>query len=201
MNQRTAQTRDRLLKAAVEVFSSAGIAGATTREIARVAGVNEVTLFRHFQSKEQLLSAVAEHITTAQTEVFADPSEWTEDLTAALGRYARFHDEILEEYSALVRMFIGEADRHPKEALQVLPEYFMPLRVKLIDYLQGCVTQGRVRADIDLLLAVDQFTGMLFAGMLRRYVIPVDRGYGRDRYVASCVDLFVQHIQTRPDRT
>ncbi len=201
MNQRTAQTRDRLLKAAVEVFSSAGIAGATTREIARVAGVNEVTLFRHFQSKEQLLSAVAEHITTAQIEVFADPSEWTEDLTAALGRYARFHDEILEEYSALVRMFIGEADRHPKEALQVLPEYFMPLRVKLIDYLQGCVAQGRVRADIDLLLAVDQFTGMLFAGMLRRHVIPVDRGYGRDRYVESCVDLFVQHIQVRPDRT
>jgi AcrR family transcriptional regulator len=201
LNQRTAQTRDRLLKAAVEVFSSAGIAGATTREIARVAAVNEVTLFRHFQSKEQLLSAVAEHITTAQTKVFADPSEWTEDLTAALGRYARFHDEILEEYSALVRMFIGEADRHPKEALQVLPEYFMPLRVKLIDYLQGCVTQGRVRADINLLLAVDQFTGMLFAGMLRRYVIPVDRGYGRDRYVESCVDLFVQHIQTRPDRS
>lgn len=201
MNQRTAQTRDRLLKAAVEVFSSAGIAGATTREIARVAGVNEVTLFRHFQSKEQLLSAVAEHITTAQTEVFADPSEWTDDLTAALGRYARFHDEILEEYSALVRMFIGEADRHPKEALQVLPEYFMPLRGKLIDYLQGCITQGRVRADIDLLLAVDQFTGMLFAGMLRRHVIPVDRGYGRDRYVESCVDLFVQHIQVRPDRT
>ena len=201
MNQRTAQTRDRLLKAAVEVFSSAGIAGATTREIARVAGINEVTLFRHFQSKEQLLSAVAEHITTAQATVFADQSEWTEDLTTALGRYARFHDEILEEYSALVRMFIGEADRHPKEALQVLPQYFMPLRVKLIDYLQSCITQGRVRADIDLLLAVDQFTGMLFAGMLRRCVIPIDRGYGRDRYIESCVDLFVQHIQARPDRT
>ena len=200
MNQRTAQTRDRLLKAAVEVFSSAGIAGATTREIARVAAVNEVTLFRHFQSKEQLLSAVAEHITTAQAMVFADQSEWTEDLTAALGRYARFHDEILEEYSALIRMFIGEADRHPNEALQVLPQYFMPLRVKLIDYLQGCITQGRVRADLDLLLVVDQFTGMLLAGMLRRCVIPVDRGYGRDRYVESCVDLFVQHIQVRHDR-
>ena len=56
--QRSAQTHSRLLKAASEVFAASGIAGATTREIARVAGVNEVTLFRHFQSKEQLLAAV-----------------------------------------------------------------------------------------------------------------------------------------------
>lgn len=53
---RTAQTRARLIKAATKVFATAGLTGATTREIARVAAVNEVTLFRHFQSKEQLLA-------------------------------------------------------------------------------------------------------------------------------------------------
>lgn len=55
-------TRDRLLQAAIQVFSRAGYVGATTREIAREAGVSEVTLFRHFQRKEQLLKAVAQHI-------------------------------------------------------------------------------------------------------------------------------------------
>ena len=53
---RTGQTRARLIKAATEVFANAGLTKATTREIARVAGVNEVTLFRHFQCKEQLLA-------------------------------------------------------------------------------------------------------------------------------------------------
>jgi transcription initiation factor TFIIIB Brf1 subunit/transcription initiation factor TFIIB len=41
---RTAQTRARLIEAATEVFANAGLIGATTREIARVAGVNEVTM-------------------------------------------------------------------------------------------------------------------------------------------------------------
>ncbi|MEH2385114.1 MAG: helix-turn-helix domain-containing protein, partial [Nostoc sp.] len=45
-------TRTRLIEAASQVFASLGVQGATTREIARVAGVNEVTLFRHFASKE-----------------------------------------------------------------------------------------------------------------------------------------------------
>ncbi|MCC5658538.1 TetR/AcrR family transcriptional regulator [Nostoc sp. XA010] len=53
---RTAQTHARLIKAATQVFATAALTGAITREIARVAAVNEVTLFRHFQNKEQLLA-------------------------------------------------------------------------------------------------------------------------------------------------
>ncbi len=48
---RTAQTLVRLIKAATKVFVTAGLTGATTREIVRVAGVNEVTLFRHFPTR------------------------------------------------------------------------------------------------------------------------------------------------------
>lgn len=183
-----------MLKAAIEVFSTEGIVGATTREIARVAGVNEVTLFRHFPSKEQLLEAVAEHITALRLEALAHQDEWTHDLQRDLLHYAQLHDNMLEENEGLVRMFIGEAKRHPNESLQVLRQYFLPLRDKLIAYLHSCVEQGTVRPDVDLALAVDQFTGMLLAGMLRRHVVPVDRGYDRDRYVEGCVDLFVRGI-------
>ncbi|MEH2251613.1 TetR family transcriptional regulator [Nostoc sp.] len=49
---RTAQTCARLIKSATKVFATAGLTGATTREIARVAAVNEVTSFPHFQNKE-----------------------------------------------------------------------------------------------------------------------------------------------------
>lgn len=195
LNQRVAKTRDRLLKAAIEVFSTEGVVGATTREIARVAEVNEVTLFRHFKSKEQLLGAVAEHITALKSEALANQNEWTQDLQRDLLHYAHLHDTMLEEYEALVRMFIGEAKRHPDESFQVLQQYFLPLRDRLIVYLHTHVEQGTVCADVDLPLAVDQFTGMLLSGMLRRHVLPIDRGYSRDRYVESCVDLFVRGIR------
>ena len=52
------QTRDRILDAALKLFSQKGFLGATTRGIARDAGVAEVTLFRHFGSKEKLFEEV-----------------------------------------------------------------------------------------------------------------------------------------------
>src|SRR5580700_11253045 len=54
-------TKKRILAAAELVFSRDGFQGATTREIAREAGVNEVTIFRHFHTREELLRATLEH--------------------------------------------------------------------------------------------------------------------------------------------
>lgn len=47
-------TRERILNAAREVFSKKGYAGSTTKEISSVAELAEVTLFRHFETKNNL---------------------------------------------------------------------------------------------------------------------------------------------------
>lgn len=196
--QKSAQTHIRILKAATEVFATAGVTGATTREIARVAGVNEVTLFRHFQSKEQLLGAVVGHVMALQAEALAHQEEWTQDLYRDLTHYARLYNKMLEEYEALIRTFIGEAKRHPEAARRVIQEAAQPLRDKLITYLRGGMERGTVRSDLDPLPAVDMFTGMLLAGMLRRTATPIPRGYSRECYLETCVDLFVRGISTSP---
>ena len=51
-------TEQRILDAALRVFASEGYTGATTRKIAEEANVAEVTLFRKFKSKENLLKEV-----------------------------------------------------------------------------------------------------------------------------------------------
>jgi len=61
-------TSERLIAAALAMFSSRGMA-ATTREIADEAGVNEVTLFRLFESKDRLLAAVVAEVVRAGCEV------------------------------------------------------------------------------------------------------------------------------------
>jgi AcrR family transcriptional regulator len=56
-------TRDRILDVTAELMRSAGLAGVTTREIARGAGLTEAALYRHFKSKEDLLTcALAERL-------------------------------------------------------------------------------------------------------------------------------------------
>lgn len=53
-------TEVRIVEAAVQLFSTRGYKGASTREIAHLAGVNEATLFRCFARKADLFWAAAE---------------------------------------------------------------------------------------------------------------------------------------------
>ena len=96
-------TRERLLDAAAQTFSRDGIQGATTREIARGAGVNEVTLFRHFKSKEQLLRAVLQRGLAAEAAVMDQHSSWKEDLRGSMEKYARHYYSHLKQKEGLAR--------------------------------------------------------------------------------------------------
>ena len=61
------EIRHRILAAAARVYSQYGFRGATTRLIAAEAGVNEVTLFRTFGSKAELLQAMLQSQVTANS--------------------------------------------------------------------------------------------------------------------------------------
>ncbi|QLE50314.1 TetR/AcrR family transcriptional regulator [Nostoc sp. C057] len=187
-------TRIRLIEAASQVFASLGVQGATTREIARVAGVNEVTLFRHFASKEQLLGAVIKNALALQTEALAYPEAWTQDLKIDLRQYAHLYNTMLEAQEDLIRTFIGEAKRHPEEAKQVIQEAAKPLREKLVAYLESSQKLGIVRVDLAPFPAVDMFTGMLLAGMLCRSAKFNQGSYSCEDYIETCVDIFVRGI-------
>lgn len=52
------QRRRQLIDVAVELFSKKGFGGTTTREIANAAHVNEAIIFRHFETKDGLYTAI-----------------------------------------------------------------------------------------------------------------------------------------------
>lgn len=49
-------TRQRLIRAALELFTTRGYHDTTTAQIAKKAGIAEGTIYRHFASKQQLLN-------------------------------------------------------------------------------------------------------------------------------------------------
>jgi AcrR family transcriptional regulator len=57
--------RQQILDVASGIFARKGYQGATTREIAEEAGVNEALLFRHFPSKESLYWTMLEELCLA----------------------------------------------------------------------------------------------------------------------------------------
>ncbi len=59
---RSAETRSRILDAALTEFSREGLAGARTEPIAAAAGVNKALLYYYFESKEKLYAAALEMV-------------------------------------------------------------------------------------------------------------------------------------------
>lgn len=60
--ERSAETRARILDAALSEFAAHGLAGARTERIATAAGVNKALLYYYFESKEKLYAAAFEMI-------------------------------------------------------------------------------------------------------------------------------------------
>ena len=187
-------TRLRILDAAMRVFARDGVSGATTREIARVAKVNEVTLFRYFKSKNELLSQAVMQTSKRYEQVFADASlETADDLRRTVRSYAEAYAQKLRDNEDLVRTFMGELKRHLKLSRRLFVESAKPVRQKFVAYLKAGQKAGLVRKDIDLTIAADALTGMLMGGGLRRPL--TESSYSNQRYVETCVELFLKGIE------
>jgi AcrR family transcriptional regulator len=190
-----ALTRQRLLNAAFQSFSREGFHGATTREIARRARVNEVTLFRHFRNKKHLLRAVLEHGLVRDTALMESLS-WNQDLRKHVAEYARHYLHHLEEKEALVRALVAEVRLLPPAVRQICAEVIGPLRQRLIDSLNRAQRAGLVRKDVNIERAIDVLRDALYARMLRQGgILPGD--YSREAYLETLVDIFVRGIETQ----
>ena len=84
-----AETRERLLRAAADVFAERGYDGTRVADIAAAAGVSNGALYAHFPSKAELLvDALRTHGRRLLADLFAaDPDRSITDLLLAIGRW------------------------------------------------------------------------------------------------------------------
>ncbi|MEV4325240.1 TetR family transcriptional regulator [Microbispora rosea] len=83
-----AETRERLLRAAVDVFARRGYDGTRVADIAAAAGVSNGALYAHFGSKAELIvAALRAHGPRLLADMLAaDPDRPVADLLVAVGR-------------------------------------------------------------------------------------------------------------------
>lgn len=134
-------SRQRLLNAARELFVRQGITQTTTRQIADLAGVNEVTLFRHFGTKQGLLLAVFGELGVfsgiADLPLKADPApSQGSGLQAILLRYVHTCFRALADNPELVRSLVGEAGLYSEEHRRALRLGFSQAQEQLTEYLR-----------------------------------------------------------------
>lgn len=160
--------------------------------IAREAGVAKITLYRHYETKEQLFVEVARRAqlsVRARLGTMADADVPLE--TALRAIITKLYDGYTHpDYLAVMRMVIAEAGRFPKLGRAML-EDAQHISEPLVAYLQALKDKGLVDIDSPYDAAV-QISGM--ASGAGRYLLltPSRHPASRKRWVESLVSLFVK---------
>jgi AcrR family transcriptional regulator len=192
--RRRPPARQLLLNAAARVFARDGLEGATTRAISREAGVNEVTLFRQFGTKEHLIEAVVGSAFGTGGPAPRRRPRGARSLRADLASFARSYEALLVANLPLIRTMIGEIHRHAVCQQQALKGIFWPMRAALVKRITLACKRGEARHGLDPAIAADLFAGTILSSVLRRTTLRRRTEYSAAAYREACVGMFLDGI-------
>ena len=145
---RSAETRAKILDAAVQEFSANGLAGARMDQIALVAGVNKALLYYHFDSKEKLYGAALEMIATKTRDAtmatfLRDASPGERVLRSALNHFDRILAQT--EFQSLMQQEMMRLHKGESSAMDMLiKRVFAPMLVMYQSMVREGIASGEL---------------------------------------------------------
>ncbi len=186
------------MASAFELFAERGYGGTTTKDIAQVAQVNEVTVFRLFGSKEALFKQVVEEklpLERIQAVVHFDMEGNVEEMMV---KNALMVLEILKENRHFFMMLVGEVWRHPQFKGDTGPDMIDRAIQFLAGHIGGLMDKGMLRS-MDPVVAAKAWMGMVQSYYLTNYLL----GQGNvgqveeERLLRGMADIFVNGLGMR----
>lgn len=187
-------TSQKIVDAAMMLIRDKGYVATTTKEIARVAGVNECTLFRKFKNKKDIvLQGVnqAEWRANITPEIFEDV-KW--DLQPDLEMFMRaYMDRMTPEF---VNLSIGlrapQLYDETAPLIMKVPQAFLP---SFTDYLNKMCEMGKIpKADFDA-LAMNFFSSIFGYTFLSASFGKELSKIEKDAYIQSSIKIFIKGIE------
>ena len=160
--------REQILQTAVSLFSQRGFKGTTTKEIARVAGVSEAMVFRHFENKDALYGAILD-TKGCQDGVHRFPWEENDTLRQAMEQkddFAVFYNiafDALNKHESDVGfmrlLFYSALEEH-----ELADRFFHEFIERIYEFIGGYIEERQrdgVFREINPRIAVRSLLGML----------------------------------------
>jgi AcrR family transcriptional regulator len=137
------ETRKKILQATIGLMKIKGFKGVTTRAIAREAGVNETTLFRHFGSKKGIVEALVErHSYVPMFQQILGNVVW--NLETDLMALSEAYQQFMQQNGDMVIIGLREAGAFPEldEKAASIPKDFKEI---LVQYFLKMIEKGLMR--------------------------------------------------------
>jgi len=156
-----ADKRNRILRAAIRIFSQKGFFNSKVSEIARASGVADGTIYLYFKNKEDLLISLFEE---KMGEVVADVRHRISAGEGALGKLRIFVDNhmgLLEREGGLIEVLQVELRQSNKFLKDYTPVKFFEYLEVISDILEEGKREGVFRADLNVRVARRAIFGAL----------------------------------------
>ncbi len=202
--------REQILQAAFDLFSQRGFSGTTTKDIAKMSGVSEAMVFKHFSSKDELYGAILEAKKCSEG-LHEFPWEENERLISAMERkddfgvFYHFGFQTLEKHQSEVAfmrlLFYSALEEH-----QLAEQFFSQFVTEIYKFLGGYVVmrqKDRVFRKVDPRIVVRSFLGMLIHHSLNnilwdknRLILDIDN----DTAARSFAEMVLSGVSTEHGR-
>ena len=145
--------RDRILRAAIKIFSQKGFFNSKVSDIAQAAGVADGTIYLYFKNKDDLLISLFEE---KMAEVVADVRERVAEEDGALSRLKIFienHMGLLLREAGLIEVLQVELRQSNKFMKDYVPVKFLEYLDVISEILELGKREGTFRQDLNVTVA------------------------------------------------
>jgi len=171
--------RNQILDAAAAVFAEKGFHRATTKEIARTAGVSEGTIYNYFDSKADLLIGIMARLAELEhlDEELADALQ--SDACDFLVAIFRQRMGLIQQNHETIQAIMPEMLVNPPLRERFYQQFVQPTMALFEQYIQARIELGHIRP-VNVPLTVRAVQGM-FVGLLVLRILgdePLQSGWG-----------------------
>ena len=151
-------TKERILAAALEMFSQNGYAGTNIRELTASLGLVKSAMYRHFESKEEIWNALLDEMIAYYAERFGSPEHLPpvpDSLEALVAMTMRMVDfTIHDERIVMTRKLLTIEQFRDERARDLATKHFLTgLKEMFTHVFSGMMENGLLRRDDPAMLA------------------------------------------------
>lgn len=189
-------TREKIIHVAIDLMSKKGFKAVTIKEIAKKASISEMTVFRHFGTKKNILEEAIDHFyyTVPMKKLFENKITW--DIEKDLTLITHVYHQTMKKNKKVIQVALKEGEvvpdlfeqinKHPRQLKEFLIEYFIKM--------QG---MKKIKLDIDpetfamlyLYMNYGEFVSHSFvSGHMITSISETD-------FINSTIDFFVNYLK------
>ncbi len=190
--QRSKESRSRILKAATSIFAEKGPEGARVDEIADAAGINKRMIYHYFGSKENLYVEVLRHNYNKIYTLSKNAIDFADDPRVNVARAIRAYFYYLAENEAHVRLTSWEALCGGRCAGKLFPKFFDLIELEFDDIIKDGIERGFIRPDIDIRQVILSVHALCLVYFTRQEV--VQSLWHEDMFSEEMLEACLEHI-------